>query len=189
MHALLEYLPLVVFFVVWKLADIYWATGALIAASAIHLLLFFVKKQPVPTRQWAIFGLILVFGTLTIVFQNDLFLKWKVTIINGLFAIGLLVSDKIFNKNLIKGMMSEGISLPENIWTKLNFAWATFFAVCAILNLYIAYNYSQEFWVNFKVFGLMGMTFVFAFSTIFAIYKYLPEDEDNKSQPNNKETK
>ncbi|OKY25415.1 MULTISPECIES: septation protein A [Thalassotalea] len=177
MHAFLEYLPLIVFFIVWKIAGIYWATGALIIASAIHLLSFVIRKQPIPKRQWIFFGLIAIFGGLTIFFQNDQFLKWKVTIINGLFASVLIISDTFFGKNLIKQLMGESLALPENIWKKLNLSWAIFFALCAILNLYIAYNYSQEFWVNFKVFGLMGMTFVFAISTIFAIYKYLPQEE------------
>ncbi len=83
--------------------------------------------------------------------------------------------------------MGESLDLPETIWAKLNIAWAIFFMVCASLNIYIAYNFSQEVWVNFKVFGLMGLTFVFAISTIFALYKYLPQD-DNESE-NHKEIK
>ncbi|WP_286235692.1 septation protein A [Thalassotalea sediminis] len=177
MHAFLEYLPLIVFFIAWKVAGIYWATGALIVASAIHLLSFVVRKKPIPKRQWIFFALIAVFGGLTIFFQNDEFLKWKVTIINGLFAIVLFVSDKFFNKNIIKQLMGESLELPNNIWQKLNLSWVGFFALCAVLNIYIAYNYSQEFWVNFKVFGLMGMTFIFAIATVFAIYKYLPQEE------------
>lgn len=187
MHAIFEYLPLIIFFIVWKTAGIYWATGSLIVTSALQIFYYVVKKQPIPKRNWIFFGLIAVFGGLTIFFQDDLFLKWKVTIINALFAIVLLISNYFFKKNLIKEMMGESLELPESIWAKLNIAWAIFFMVCASLNIYIAYNFSQEVWVNFKVFGLMGLTFVFAISTIFALYKYLPQD-DNESE-NHKEIK
>jgi len=178
MHAIFEYLPLIIFFVFYKFGDVYWATGSLIVTSALQILYYIIKKQPIPKRNWIFFALIAVFGGLTIFFHDDTFLKWKVTIINGLFAVALLVSNTFFNKNLIKEMMGESLPLPDNIWGKLNVAWAIFFLTCAVLNIYIAYNFSLETWVNFKVFGLMGLTFVFAISTVLALYKYLPQDED-----------
>ena len=177
MHAFFEYLPLPVFFVFYLFGDIYWATGSLIVTSAIQIAYYMIRKQPVPMRNWIFFALIAVFGGLTIFFQDDAFIKWKVTIINALFSVVLLVSNYFFNKNLIKKMMGEALPLPEKIWDKLNLAWAVFFLFCAILNIYIAYSFSQETWVNFKVFGLMGLTFVFAISSIMALYKYLPQDE------------
>jgi len=182
MHLFLEYLPLIVFFIVWKLAGLYWATGALIVASAIQLIAFKMKKEPIPKRNWVFFGLIAVFGGLTIFFQDEAFIKWKVTIINGIFAIGLIMSRYVFNKNAIKELLSEAITLPEPIWDKLNLAWSGFFALCAILNLYIAFNYSLETWVNFKVFGLMGLTFVFAIGSIMFLYKYMPEEDKIEQQ-------
>ena len=192
MRAIFEYLPLVIFFVFYKFGDLYWATGSLIVTSAIQILYYVVKKQPIPKRNWIFFGLIAVFGGLTIFFHDDTFIKWKVTIINGIFAIALVVSNSFFNKNLIKELMGESLPLPEKIWGKLNLAWAIFFLVCAILNIYIAYNFSLETWVNFKVFGLMGLTFVFAISTVFALYKYLPQEEDetksNETTTNNEES-
>jgi len=182
MQLFLEYLPLIVFFVVWKLAGLYWATGALIIASAIQLIVFKIKKEPIPKRNWVFFGLIAVFGGLTIFFQDEAFIKWKVTIINGIFAIGLLISRYAFNKNAIKELLSEAINLPENIWDRLNIAWSGFFALCAILNLYIAFNFSLETWVNFKVFGLMGLTFAFAIGSVMFLYKYMPEEDEVKQQ-------
>jgi intracellular septation protein len=187
MHAIFEYLPLVIFFIFYKFGDLYWATGSLVVTSALQILYYVVKKQPIPKKNWLFFGLIAVFGGLTIFFHDDAFIKWKVTIINALFAIGLVVSNSFFNKNLIKELMGESLPLPEKIWGNLNLAWALFFLVCAILNIYIAYNFSLETWVNFKVFGLMGLTFIFAISTIFALYKYLPQEEDEteRSKENN----
>jgi len=187
MHAIFEYLPLVIFFIFYKFGDLYWATGSLIVTSALQILYYIVKKQPIPKRNWIFFGLIAVFGGLTIFFHDDTFIKWKVTIINSLFAVALIISNRFFNKNLIKDLMGEALPLPENIWNKLNLAWALFFLGCAILNIYIAYNFSLETWVNFKVFGLMGLTFVFAISSIIVLYKYLPQDEDETS--NNEENK
>lgn len=178
MHAIFEYLPLIIFFVFYKFGDLYWATGSLIVTSALQILYFVMKKQPIPKRNWVFFALIAVFGGLTIFFHDDAFIKWKVTIINALFAIALVVSNSFFNKNLIKELMGESLPLPDKVWGKLNLSWAIFFLVCAILNIYIAYNFSLETWVNFKVFGLMGLTFVFAISTVFALYKYLPQEDD-----------
>lgn len=182
MHALLEYIPLIIFFVVYKFVDIYWATGALIATSALQILFFIVRKQPVPKRNWVFFALIAVFGSLTIFFHDDTFLKWKVTIINGIFAAALLISDFVFKKNLIKEFLQEALTLPEPIWRKLNLAWVAFFLICGGLNIYIAFNFDQETWVNFKVFGLTALTFVFAIGSIFSLYKYLPQDDEEQSE-------
>lgn len=178
MHAVFEYIPLIIFFVVNKFADIYWATGSLIATSALQILYYVIKKEKVPTRNWIFFGLIAVFGGLTIFLHNDLFIKWKVTIINEIFAIALLVSYYGFKKNLIKQFLSESLTLPEPVWVKLNLAWAGLFALLGALNLYVAFNYDLETWVNFKVFGLTGLTLAFAVGSIFSLYKYLPQDTD-----------
>lgn len=181
MRAFLEYIPLIVFFITYKFLDIYWATASLIVTSALQIIYLISKKEKVPTRNWIFFGLMVVFGGLTIFMHDDLFLKWKVTVINGVFALALLISQYFFKKNLIKGFLSEALTLPENIWVKLNFAWAMFFAFCGLLNLHVAFNYSQETWVNFKVFGLMGLTLVFALTSILSLYKYLPKDEAKSS--------
>jgi|TARA_B110000090_G_scaffold157796_1_gene173610 intracellular septation protein len=180
MHAFLEYIPLVIFFVIYSLADIYWATASLIATSALQIVYFIVKRQPVPTKNWIFFGVIAVFGGLTIFLHDDAFIKWKVTIINLLFAFTLIISNKFFNKNLLKKFLGEALTLPEKIWSKLNLSWALFFAFCALLNLYIAFNFDQQTWVYFKVFGLTGLMFIFAIGSIMALYKYLPKDDDPK---------
>ncbi len=182
MHAFLEYIPLVIFFVFYKFADIYWATGSLIVASAIQIAYYLIKKQPVPKRNLVFFGLIAVFGGLTIYLHDDTFLKWKVTIIQGIFAIALIVSQKVFNKNIMKQFLGEALTLPEEIWNKLNLSWAVFFATCGLLNWYIAFNFSLETWVNFKVFGLTVLTFVFAIGSVLSLHKYMPDDpeEDKK---------
>lgn len=177
MQSFLEFLPLVVFYIVWKFSDIYWATGSLIIMSLLHVLFFIVQRKPVPTKAWIFLGLIAVFGGLTIYLQDDTFLKWKVTIINGIFAAALVISQYVFKQNIIKKFLGESLSLPDKIWTNLNLSWAAFFAFCALLNWYVAFNFEQETWVNFKVFGLTGLMIVFSISSIFALYKYLPKEE------------
>jgi len=179
MQAFFEFLPLVIFYVVWKFTDIYWATGSLIAMSALQVLFYIVQRKPVPKKTWIFFGLIAVFGGLTIFMHDDTFLKWKVTIINGVFATALLISQYVFKKNIIKQFLGEALTLPENIWSKLNLSWAAFFAFCGALNWYIAFNFEQETWVNFKVFGLTGLMIAFSITSIVALYKYLPKEESD----------
>jgi len=182
MHAFLEYIPLVIFFVFYKFADIYWATASLIVASAIQIAYFLIKKQPIPKRNLIFFALIAIFGGLTIYMHDDTFLKWKVTIIQGIFAIALIVSQKVFNKNIIKEFLGEALTLPEDIWNKLNLSWALFFAICGALNWYVAFNFSLETWVNFKVFGLTALTFVFAIGSVLSLYKYMPDEQEEKKE-------
>jgi len=185
MHALFEYLPLVVFFIVYQIMDIYWATGSLIILAAAQIIYYLIKKEPIPKRTLIFFGLIAVFGGLTIFLHDDTFLKWKVTIINLFFAIALVISDKVFKKNIMKDFLDEALILPENIWAKLNLAWALFFAFCAFLNLYVAFNFDQDTWVNFKVFGLTGLMFVFSIGSVLSLYKYLQDDEDESDNKSN----
>lgn len=178
MHVFLEYIPLIVFLIVYKLEGIYWATGALIVASALQILFYIIKKKPIPKQTIVFFILILSFGGLTIFLQDDSFIKWKVTIINLFFAGALLAGHYLFNKIILKTFLGEAVDLPDEIWIKLTWAWASFFTLCAVLNWYIAFNFSQETWVNFKVFGLTGLTFVFAIGTVFSLYKHLPEEDE-----------
>jgi intracellular septation protein len=184
MQLFIEYFPLLVFFIINSIAGIYWATGSLIVAAFVQIFYYKFKKEKIPAKQWIIFSLIVVFGGLTIYLQNDAFLKWKVTIINAFFAAALLVSNTLFKKNIIKEFLSESLSLPENIWSRLNLAWALFFLFCSGLNYYIAFNYALDTWVNFKVFGLTGLMFIFSITSILFLYKYLPIEEDENETNN-----
>jgi intracellular septation protein len=184
MQIFLEYFPLVIFFIVNAMAGIYWATGSLIVAAFVQIIYFKLKKEKISAKQWIIFALVVVFGSLTIYLQNDAFLKWKVTIINSFFAGALLVSNYFFKKNIIREFLGESLTLPENIWSRLNTAWALFFLFCAGLNYYVAFNFDLDTWVNFKVFGLTGLMFVFSLTSILLLYKYLPLEEDENDQEN-----
>ncbi len=181
MQLFIEYFPLFIFFIINALADIYWATASLIVAAFIQIFYFMIKKEKIPAKQWIIFSLIVVFGGLTIYLQNDAFLKWKVTIINGFFAVALLVSNVFFKKNIIKEFLGESLTLPNNIWNRLNVAWAIFFIFCAALNYYVAFNFSLDTWVSFKVFGLTALMLVFSITSVLMLYKYLPTEQESKA--------
>ena len=117
-----------------------------------------------------------VFGGMTIFFQDDNFIKWKVTIVYVVFALGLLISQLI-GKPLIKGMLGKEIKLPDTVWRNINHAWVAFFAVLSVVNVVVAYQMSLDFWVNFKVFGLMALTLLYTLGTGVYIYKHMPKDE------------
>ncbi|MCV9877367.1 septation protein A [Brenneria izbisi] len=186
MKQLLDFLPLVVFFVVYKLYDIYIASGALIAATALALAVTWFVYRKVEKMMLVTFLMVAIFGTLTLVFHNDQFIKWKVTIIYGLFAIALLVSQFVMKKTLIQRMLGKELTLPQAVWGKLNVSWAMFFLACGLVNIYIAFWMPQSVWVNFKVFGLTGFTLLFTLLCGIYIYRHLPGDNE-KSEEENKQ--
>jgi intracellular septation protein len=177
MKQLLDFLPLVVFFVFYKLYDIYYASGALIVATALALVFTWVKYRKVEKMTLITFAMVAIFGTLTLVFRNDEFIKWKVTVIYVLFSGALLVSQLILKKPLIQRMLGKELTLPDHVWNKLNVSWAIFFLLCGLANIYVAFWLPQEVWVNFKVFGLTVLTLVFTLLSGVYIYRHMPDEE------------
>ena len=178
MKQLLEFIPLVIFFIVYKMVDIYAATGALMVAMTITFIYSYFKNgKKAEKMQIVTLAMILIFGSLTLVLHDDVFIKWKVTLVYAVFSIGLLVTQFIFKKPAIKQMLGKEIKLPEHVWNNLNMAWAIFFAVLGAVNIYVAFNMPQEVWVNFKVFGLLAVTLVFTILSGVYLYKYLPKEE------------
>ena len=189
MKQILDFIPLIIFFALYKMYDIYTATGALIVASAVQIVLTYIIYKKVEKMQIITFLMVAVFGGMTIFLHDDNFIKWKVTIVYALFAIGLTVSH-LMGKSAIKGMLGKEISLPEAVWGKINWAWTLFFTLCAILNVYVAFNLPLDVWVNFKVFGLLIATFAFTLLTGVYIYKHLPKDQlqsKDQTQQNDKQ--
>ena len=177
MKQFLDFLPLVVFFAFYKLYDIYAATSALIVATAVVLIYSWVRYRKVEKMALITFVLVAVFGGLTIFFHNDEFIKWKVTVIYGLFAGALLVSQWVMKKPLIQRMLGKELTLPASVWSNLNIAWAVFFILCGLANIYIAFWLPQNIWVNFKVFGLTAMTLLFTVLSGVYIYRHMPQEE------------
>ncbi|KMT65243.1 septation protein A [Catenovulum maritimum] len=182
MQNMFDLFHLIVFFAVYKTVDIYAATGALIASTAVHVGYEWFKTKQLPKKQFYLFLIVLVMGGMTIYFQDDAFIKWKVTVVNLIFAVGIFVSQAFFKVSPMQKMLGKEMKLTDQLWAKISYAWAAFFAAIAALNLYIAYNFSQDFWVNFKMFGLMGLTFVFGILTVLYIYPHLPKDEEKQEE-------
>ncbi len=177
MKQFLDFLPLIVFFAFYKLYDIYVASGALIVATALALVFTWVKYRKVEKMTLITFLMVLVFGTLTLVFHNDLFIKWKVTVIYALFALALLISQWVLKKPLVQRMLGKELTLPDKVWSNLNLAWAIFFLACGLANIYVAFWLPQSVWVNFKVFGLTVLTLLFTLLSGIYIYRHMPEEQ------------
>ncbi|MGI2922302.1 septation protein A [Vibrio diabolicus] len=180
MKQILDFIPLIVFFALYKMYDIYAATGALIVATAIQLVVTYALYKKVEKMQLITFVIVTIFGSMTLFFHDDNFIKWKVTIIYVILAIGLAASHAM-GKSAIKGMLGKEISLPDAIWAKINWAWVGFFSFFAGLNIYIAYKLPLDVWVNFKVFGMLIATFAYMIATGFYIYKHMPKEQKNNS--------
>ncbi|CUU24204.1 putative intracellular septation protein [Duffyella gerundensis] len=177
MKQLLDFLPLVVFFVFYKMYDIFVASGALIVATGLALVASWILFRKVEKMTIVTFVLVAVFGTLTLVFHNDEFIKWKVTVIYSLFALALLFSQFFMQKPLIQTMLGKELQLPTHAWRRLNVAWAIFFLACGVANIYVAFWLPQEVWVNFKVFGLTGLTLLFTLLSGVYIYRLMPQEQ------------
>ncbi|MEZ9266130.1 septation protein A [Vibrio splendidus] len=188
MKQILDFIPLIIFFALYKMYDIYTATGALIVASAVQIVLTYVIYKKVEKMQIITFLMVAVFGGMTIFLHDDNFIKWKVTIVYALFAIGLTVSH-LMGKSAIKGMLGKEITLSEAVWSKINWAWTLFFTLCAILNVYVAFSLPLDVWVNFKVFGLLIATLLFTLLTGVYIYKHLPKDQQKELTDKNTDEK
>ncbi len=179
MKQILDFIPLVVFFVLFKMFDIFVATGALIIATTIQLAVTWFMYKKVEKMQLATFFMVLIFGSLTLFMHDENFIKWKVTIIYVLFAAGLAISQ-MMGKPLIKSMLGKELTVPEPVWKRINLAWSLFFVVLAVLNVYIAFTLPLEVWVDFKVFGLLILTLLFTALTGGYIYRHIPKTTDSE---------
>ena len=177
MKMFFDFLPVLLFFVTYKMVDIYAATALLIAACAVQTLAHRWIKGRFEKAHLITLTLVLIFGGLTLYLQDETFIKWKPTAINWLFAILLIGSQFVGDKNIIERMMSSNLTLPATAWRKLNFAWAIFFTLLGLLNLYIAFSFDTDTWVNFKLFGIMGLTFLFIIGQSIFLLPYLKAAE------------
>lgn len=176
MKLLSEFLPIILFFVVFKLAGIYWATGAAIVAAGLQFLYAWIKNKQIDSMQLLTLATLFILGGATIGFHNELFIKWKPSIINWLFALLFIGSQFIGGKPIIQRLMEKNIQLSSNIWLRLNLSWAGFFIITGAINLYIAYHYPTEVWVNFKLFGLLGLTLFFVILQSLFLAKHMKEE-------------
>jgi intracellular septation protein len=178
MKFLFDLFPIILFFAAFKAFDIYVATVVVIAATAAQIGWVWHRHGKVDTMLWVSLGLVVVFGGATLVLHDETFIKWKPTVLYWLFATTLFGSAQFFGKNLIRAMMEKQVELPDVLWSRLNYAWMGFFAAMGVLNLYVAFNFSTDTWVSFKLFGGMGLMLVFIVLQGIVLAKYLPDDKE-----------
>jgi len=183
MKLLYDFFPAILFYIAYKFYGIFVATGVLIVASAVQVGYLWIRHRRVETMHVITFILVLIFGGTTIILHDAIFLKWKVSIINWLFGLAFLASEIFMKKTLVQWLIEEGnkhhksaqkqFDLPKNVWRKLNAMWAGYFLLIGFVNIYIVYQYSTRIWVDFKVFGMLGMTIVFILLQTWYLYKHL----------------
>lgn len=153
-------------------APILLATAAAILATLGQIGYLLIRRQKVDAMLWISLAVICVFGGATIYFHNETFIKWKPTVLYWSFSIVLLISQTLLKKNLIQSLMAHQLVLPDPVWQRLGVTWITFFIAMGLLNLYVAFNFSTATWVNFKLFGGMGLMFAFVIAQSIFLAKY-----------------
>ena len=182
MKFLFDLLPVIVFFAAFKLADIYVATATAIVATFLQVGWLKLRRKPVEPMLWASLGLIVVFGGATLLLRDETFIKWKPTVLYWLFGAVLVASETIFRKNLIRAMLGAQVQLPDPVWTKLNWSWVAFFALMGAANLYVAFSFATDLWVNFKLFGGMGLMLLFVIGQALFLARYVQEGSEETKQ-------
>ena len=184
MKLILDFLPIVIFFVVYKFTgDLVTATAVLIPATMIQIA--YIKWSTGKVEKMHLVTLIMVifFGGLTVLLKDGVFIKWKPTVVNWLFAVVFLGSQFIGKKTVVQRIMESGVKMPEHAWRGLNLVWVGFFTVMGLVNLYVAFNFSEEVWVDFKLFGMLGLTIVFIVVQGFYMVRHMEHKPDsNKSE-------
>jgi intracellular septation protein len=181
MKLLFDLFPVILFFVFYQLYDIYVATVAAIVAAAGQVAYLKLRRRNIETMHWVTLGLLVVFGGMTLLLHDPTFIKWKPTVVNWLFAVAFLGSQMFMQRSLLQRMMDHAVTLPDEAWRRLNTAWVVFFAAMGLLNLYVAYGYSEAVWVNFKLFGFLGLTLAFMLAQGFYLARYIaPEQSPEK---------
>jgi intracellular septation protein len=176
----LDFAPLAAFFVTYKLGGMYWATGVLMALTLVTLVIGYVMTGKL--AKFPLYSAILVgvLGGLTLYFQDGTFVKMKPTVVNLLFA-AVLAGGLYFNRIFLRDLLGSTMDLPDAAWRQLTLRWAGFFMALALLNEFVWRSMSEEAWVNFKVFGLLGLTIVFAAANTPFMMKHMTEKHDDPS--------
>ena len=182
MKLLLDFFPIILFFVAYKVWGIYVATGVAIAATILQLAYMRIKTGKTEPMQWVSLAIIVVFGGATLLAHNENFIKWKPTVLYWVMGTVLLIGQLVFNKNFIRTLMGTQIQLPDPVWKNLNWGWTGFFAVMGALNLWVAFNFDTDTWVNFKLFGGMGLMIVFVIAQAIYLSRHVKEEEPDAAK-------
>ncbi|MEJ7930019.1 septation protein A [Ramlibacter sp. AN1015] len=182
MKLLLDFFPVILFFVAFKVAGIYWATGVAIVATVLQIGWLRLRTGRTEPMQWLSLGVIVLFGGATLLAHNDTFIKWKPTVLYWLMGGALLVGQLVFRRNFLKSLMGAQMTLPDAAWRMMNWTWTGFFAVMGVLNLWVAYAFDTDTWVNFKLFGGIGLMLLFVLGQALYLSRYL-KAEDSPGKP------
>ena len=172
---LFDLFPVLLFFVAFKLQGIYVATAVAIAATFLQIGYLLVRGRRVEPMLWVSLAIIVVFGGATLAFRDETFIKWKPTILYWLFGIVLAFSAVVMKKNLLQSMLGEQLQLPAAGWSRLNWSWVGFFVAMGVLNLYVAYTFSTDTWVSFKLFGGFGLMILFMLAQVAYLARYVEQ--------------
>lgn len=210
MKLLLDFLPIVLFFLTFKLAEgdkaaaaqwasdwlgfavaggkvgpaeapVLLATAVVIVATLAQVAWLKLRRQRVETMLWVSLALVVVLGGMTIWFRSETFIKWKPSALYWAMGLAFWLSPLLFDKNLLKALLGQQIKLPGRIWHRLNFAWVAFFGVMGLLNIWVAYHFSTDTWVNFKLFGGIGLLLLFTLAQGLYIGRHVQEDAEGDS--------
>jgi intracellular septation protein len=179
MKLLFDLFPVILFFIAFKIFNVYVATGTAIVATIAQIGWVKWRHGKVDTMLWVSFAIIAVFGGATLILHDETFIKFKPSILYWIFAIILLGSNLLLKKNLMRTLLKEKITLPTKVWNQLNLGWSLFFVLLGVVNLYVAFNFSTDAWVNFKLFGTTGMMLVFVLLQAMALSKYVQDEKES----------
>lgn len=178
MKFLFDYFPIICFFVAYKFSNIYTATAVTIGASLVQLTVYWLIHRRFESLHTLTFVFIVLLGGSTLLFHKDIFIKWKPSVIYWIFAITLLFSQFFSKKSVLERMLSDKITLSVKIWKRLNLSWAIFFILMGFLNLYVVYHFDTNAWVNFKLFGTLGITILFIIIQALYMARYMENKKD-----------
>ncbi|RYF37169.1 MAG: septation protein A [Comamonadaceae bacterium] len=178
MKLLLDFFPIILFFAAFKVWDIYVATGVAIAATILQIGWLRYSTGKIEPMQWLSLGIIVLFGGATILAHDETFIKWKPTVLYWLMGGALAVGLAVFRKNLLKSLMGAQMELPDAAWRAMTWSWVAFFAVMGVLNLWVAFNFDTDTWVNFKLFGGLGLMAVFVVGQALFLGRHMKEGKE-----------
>jgi len=183
MKLLFDFFPVVLFFVTYKLYDdaregILAATAVIIVATIVQVAISWLRERRVEKMHVATLVIVVILGGVTLLLEDEIYVKWKPTVVNWLFGLVFLASQFIGRRTLVERVMGEKIQLPAPVWMRLNASWVAFFLAMGALNLFVVYRYDTDTWVNFKLFGLMGLTFAFVIAQGFWLVRHMPAEDE-----------
>lgn len=177
MKLLFEFLPIIFFFLTYKFYDIYAATLVAIVSTFAQVGVVWWQTRKVAKMQLATLAIIVIFGGLTLILRDETFIKWKPTVVNWLFALSFVFTQFFGKRTAIEHMLGSAMTLPARIWRRLNLGWAFFFFFLGCANLYVMSYFDSDTWVNFKLFGMFGLTIAFVIIQTIFLSRYLNEKQ------------